>query len=276
MTLTFPEGFKWGGATSAQQVEGALLEDGAGRSMWYGFARTPGHIVGGDLQDVACDHYRRYREDVALMRELGLTGYQFSASWARVLPDGTGGQQAGLDFYDRLVDELLAAGISPMTVSTRGSCQSASPTWAGGEPRLRELDGRLRGGPVRQARRPRRPLADDVRADVRRSLRLRGRRAGAGRARPPRGPAGDAQRAAGTRPDGAGVPRQRRNGRHRDHQRDGRHPPGDRRPGRRRGRASGSTPTTTRSTSTRSSAASTRRCSPSGSPTGGRATPTRT
>ncbi len=116
-TLQFPEGFLWGGATSAQQVEGSLLEDGAGKSMWYGFARTPGHVVGGDLQDVACDHYRRYREDVALMREVGIDGYQFSVSWARVLPDGTGRvNQAGLDFYDRLVDELLAAGISPMTV----------------------------------------------------------------------------------------------------------------------------------------------------------------
>jgi beta-glucosidase len=115
--LTFPDRFKWGGATSAQQVEGSLLEDGAGRSMWYGFARTPGHIVGGDLQDVACDHYRRYKEDVAIMRDLGLTGYQFSVSWARVLPEGTGRvNQTGLDFYDRLVDELLDAGISPMTV----------------------------------------------------------------------------------------------------------------------------------------------------------------
>lgn len=115
--LTFPDGFKWGGATSAQQVEGALLEEGAGRSMWYGFARTPGHVVGGDLQDVACDHYHLYRDDVAVMRELGLTGYQFSVSWARVLPEGTGTvNQSGLDFYDRLVDELLAAGISPMTV----------------------------------------------------------------------------------------------------------------------------------------------------------------
>ena len=87
-SLTFPNGFKWGGATSAQQVEGALLEDGAGRSMWYGFARTPGHIVGGDLQDVACDHYHRYADDVAIMRDLGLNAYQFSVSWARVLPDG--------------------------------------------------------------------------------------------------------------------------------------------------------------------------------------------
>ena len=115
--VRFPDGFLWGTATSAQQVEGSLLADGAGRSMWYGFARTPGHIVGGDLQDVACDHYARYREDVAIMRELGLPAYQFSTSWARVLPDGTGRVNAeGLDFYDRLVDELLGAGVSPMAV----------------------------------------------------------------------------------------------------------------------------------------------------------------
>jgi beta-glucosidase len=115
--LRFPEGFLWGAATSAQQVEGALLEDGAGRSWWYGFARTPGNIVTGATQDVACDHYHRYREDVALMREIGLNAYQFSPSWARVLPDGTGRvNQAGLDFYDRLVDALLEADISPMTV----------------------------------------------------------------------------------------------------------------------------------------------------------------
>ena len=115
--VRFPDGFLWGAATSAQQVEGSLLADGAGRSMWYGFARTPGHVVGGQLQDVACDHYVRYRADVGIMRELSLPSYQFSVSWARVLPDGTGRVNArGLDFYDRLVDELLAADVSPMTV----------------------------------------------------------------------------------------------------------------------------------------------------------------
>jgi beta-glucosidase len=115
--VRFPDGFLWGAATSAQQVEGSLLADGAGRSMWYGFARTPGHIAGGDLQDVACDHYVRYREDVGILRRLGLPSYQFSVSWARVLPDRTGRvNEPGLDFYDRLVDELLAAGVSPMAV----------------------------------------------------------------------------------------------------------------------------------------------------------------
>lgn len=115
--LQFPDGFLWGGATSAQQVEGALLEDGAGRSWWYGFARTPGNIMRGDLQDVACDHYHRYGDDIAIMRDLGLNAYQFSVSWARVLPEGVGRvNERGLDFYDRLVDGLLDAGISPMTV----------------------------------------------------------------------------------------------------------------------------------------------------------------
>jgi beta-glucosidase len=112
----FPQGFAWGAATSAQQVEGSLLADGAGHSMWHGFARTPGNIASGQLQDVACDHYRRHRDDVALMKRLGLPSYQFSTSWARVMPDGMTVNPAGLDFYDRLVDDLVAAGISPMTV----------------------------------------------------------------------------------------------------------------------------------------------------------------
>ncbi len=112
--LTFPEGFIWGASTSAYQIEGATHEDGRGESVWDTFSRLPGAIAGGDTADVACDHYHRCREDVALMAELGLKAYRFSIAWPRVLPQGTGAvNEAGLDFYDRLVDALLAAGIEP-------------------------------------------------------------------------------------------------------------------------------------------------------------------
>jgi len=113
-TLEFPEGFVWGCATASYQIEGAWNEDGKGESIWDRFCHTPGHIKDGDTGDVACDHYHRYREDVALMKELGLKGYRFSISWPRVFPQGRGQvNPKGLDFYSRLVDELLAAGITP-------------------------------------------------------------------------------------------------------------------------------------------------------------------
>ena len=110
----FPAGFVWGAATSAYQIEGSPLADGAGPSIWQRFAHTPGMMANGDHGDVACDHYRRYKDDVQLMRALGLQSYRFSIAWARVLPEGTGRvNQKGLDFYSRLVDELLANGIEP-------------------------------------------------------------------------------------------------------------------------------------------------------------------
>src|ERR1700680_2238427 len=87
---TFPASFLWGSATSAYQIEGSPLADGAGPSIWQRFAHTPGMTRNGDTGDVACDHYRRFREDIALMRELGLKAYRFSIAWARVLPEGTG------------------------------------------------------------------------------------------------------------------------------------------------------------------------------------------
>jgi beta-glucosidase len=115
MPARFPPGFLWGAATSAYQVEGSPLADGAGASNWHRFCHTPGLVRDGDRGDVACDHYRRMPADVALMRELGLTAYRFSLSWSRVLPAGTGAvNEPGLDFYRRLVDELLAAGIAPV------------------------------------------------------------------------------------------------------------------------------------------------------------------
>ncbi|UCE87373.1 MAG: beta-glucosidase [Deltaproteobacteria bacterium] len=112
--VSFPDGFEWGAATAAYQIEGAAYEDGKGLSIWDVFCRQPGRVQGGDSGDVACDHYHRFRDDVALMAELGLQAYRFSISWPRVIPFGAGEvNESGLAFYDRLVDELLAAGIRP-------------------------------------------------------------------------------------------------------------------------------------------------------------------
>jgi beta-glucosidase len=110
----FPEGFLWGAATSAYQIEGSPLADGAGAGIWHLFSHAPGRTANGDTGDVACDHYRRFPEDIALMRRLGLRAYRFSLAWGRILPQGRGRvNQAGLDFYSRLIDSLLEAGIKP-------------------------------------------------------------------------------------------------------------------------------------------------------------------
>ncbi|MFD6323854.1 GH1 family beta-glucosidase [Streptomyces sp. NPDC058442] len=110
----FPPAFLWGAATSAYQIEGAVREDGRTPSIWDTFSHTPGKTAGGDTGDIAVDHYHRYRDDVALMAELGLGAYRFSIAWPRVQPTGRGpAVQRGLDFYRRLVDELLAHGIKP-------------------------------------------------------------------------------------------------------------------------------------------------------------------
>jgi beta-glucosidase len=112
--LRFPAGFWWGAATAAYQIEGATGEDGRTPSIWDTFAAWPGRVDGGHTGARACDHYHRYAGDVRLMAELGLSAYRFSVSWPRVLPHGGARPNAaGLDFYDRLVDELLAAGIRP-------------------------------------------------------------------------------------------------------------------------------------------------------------------
>jgi beta-glucosidase len=115
MTLyRFPSNFTWGAATASYQIEGAWNEDGKGESIWDHFSHTPGKIFNGDTGDVACDHYHRLPEDIAIMRQLGLKAYRFSISWPRVLPTGHGMvNPAGLDFYERLVDSLLAANIEP-------------------------------------------------------------------------------------------------------------------------------------------------------------------
>lgn len=114
-TRRFPPGFVWGCATSAYQIEGSPLADGAGPSIWHRFAHTPGRVVDNEHADVACDHYRRYASDVELMHSLGMQAYRFSISWARIFPEGIGRvNPAGLGFYERLVDALLAKDIQPM------------------------------------------------------------------------------------------------------------------------------------------------------------------
>jgi beta-glucosidase len=111
---SFPQGFLWGSATAAYQVEGAVHEDGRGPSIWDTFSHTPGKTNNGDTGDVADDHYHRYKEDIQLMKAIGLKTYRFSIAWPRVFPQGTGTPNPkGLDFYNRMLDELLAAGIQP-------------------------------------------------------------------------------------------------------------------------------------------------------------------
>ncbi len=113
--IAFPKDFVWGAATASYQIEGAAFEDGKGLSVWDAFSRRPGAVFEGHNGDVACDHYHRYREDLALMKALGLGAYRFSVSWPRVLPEGTGAvNPKGLDFYERLIDGLLELGIRPM------------------------------------------------------------------------------------------------------------------------------------------------------------------
>jgi beta-glucosidase len=112
--LSFPEGFTWGAATSAYQIEGAWNEDGRGISIWDTFAHQPGKTYQGHHGDTAADHYHRWSEDIGLMSELGLNAYRFSISWPRLIPAGSGPvNQAGMDFYDRLIDNLLEKGIQP-------------------------------------------------------------------------------------------------------------------------------------------------------------------
>jgi beta-glucosidase len=111
---SFPSGFVFGAATASYQIEGAANEDGRGSSIWDTYSHTPGRTDRGDTGDVACDHYHRYPEDVALLRELGVDSYRFSIAWPRIQPDGSGpANPKGLDFYSRLVDALLEAGIEP-------------------------------------------------------------------------------------------------------------------------------------------------------------------
>jgi beta-glucosidase len=114
MAESFPDQFLWGASTSAYQIEGAVNADGRGPSIWDAFSHQPGNILGDATGDVACDHYHRWPEDLALMRELGIGAYRLSTAWPRILPEGRGKPNAkGLEFYDRLVDALMADGIEP-------------------------------------------------------------------------------------------------------------------------------------------------------------------
>ncbi|MCL4252070.1 MAG: beta-glucosidase [Anaerolineae bacterium] len=115
MSTQFPQGFYWGTATASFQIEGATKADGRGESIWDRFAATPGKIRTGETGDPACESYHRYAEDIALMQAMNLNAYRFSIAWPRVIPDGSGTvNDKGLDYYDRLVDALLAAGITPL------------------------------------------------------------------------------------------------------------------------------------------------------------------
>lgn len=157
-SYTFPKGFLWGSATSAYQVEGSPLADGAGPSIWQRFAHTPGMTHEGDTGDLACDHYRRFRDDIALMRALGFKAYRFSVAWSRVLPEGKGRvNPAGVDFYERLVDTLLDNAIEPMVtlyhwdlpaaLDDRGGWLNPDiASWFGDYARIlyRRLDGRVK------------------------------------------------------------------------------------------------------------------------------------
>ncbi|SCE37884.1 beta-glucosidase, partial [Streptomyces sp. Termitarium-T10T-6] len=109
-----PADFTWGVAAAAYQIEGAVAEDGRSPSIWDTFSHTPGKVDGGDTGDTACDHYHRVPEDIGLIKRLGADAYRFSIAWPRVVPGGDGPvNKAGLDFYDRLVDGLLEAGVTP-------------------------------------------------------------------------------------------------------------------------------------------------------------------
>ena len=156
-TRSFPADFLFGAATAAYQIEGARHEDGRTDSIWDAFCRMPGAVINADNGDVACDHYHRYRDDVALMRDLGLQTYRFSTSWARVRPDGGPVNAKGIDFYSRLVDELLGAGIKPwLTLYHWDLPQALEERGRLGEPRHRRALPRLRARGARRARRPRR------------------------------------------------------------------------------------------------------------------------
>ncbi len=114
MKKEFPKKFFWGAATASYQIEGAWKQDGKGESVWDMFSHTPGKVYNENNGDVACDHYNRFKEDVKIMKEIGLQTYRLSLSWPRIMPDGTGAvNKKGLEFYSKLIDELLKAGITP-------------------------------------------------------------------------------------------------------------------------------------------------------------------
>ncbi|GAB9470947.1 Beta-galactosidase [Globisporangium polare] len=141
--VTFPEGFVWGTATASYQIEGATNEGGRGDCIWDAFSRTPGKVFHGDTGDVAVDHYHRYKEDVQLMKKMGLKSYRLSIAWPRIIPAGVGKvNEQGVDFYNRLIDELIANGIEPLATLYH---------WDLPLPLLIEYDGWLGGKHIQDA-----------------------------------------------------------------------------------------------------------------------------
>ena len=207
-TTNFPTGFLWGAATASYQIEGAWQADGKSESIWDHFAHTPGKISDGSTGDVACDHYHRWRDDIALMRELGLQAYRFSIAWPRVLPNGWGkANQAGLDFYSRLVDGLLDAGITPCVTLYHWDLPQVLQD-RGGWPARLICSGvrRVRRRRHAAAWRPGEELDHAERTLVQLAPELFPRRAGAGAPRPRRRIGCGASSAAGARLGHAGHP----------------------------------------------------------------------
>ena len=131
--MSFRKDFIWGAATASYQIEGAAYEDGKGLNIWDRFSHEPGKILEGHTGDTACDHYHRFKEDVTLMKEMGVKNYRFSISWARLLPNGVGEvSEAGVAFYNALIDELGANGIRPLPLRFAGKGRLGKP----GKPEL--------------------------------------------------------------------------------------------------------------------------------------------
>ena len=169
MTRSFPSDFVWGAATASYQIEGAVHEDGRGPSIWDTFSHTPGKTHNGDTGDVACDHYHRVPEDVALMAELGLRAYRFSVAWPRIVPTGSGAvNQAGIDFYSRLVDELLGQRhrARSLTLYHWDLPQALQDDGGWTDPRDRRAVRRVRRGRRPRPRRPGRDVHHAERAVV--------------------------------------------------------------------------------------------------------------
>ena len=210
----FPSGFIWGTATSAYQVEGAVNEDGRGPSIWDTFSHTPGKIGDGTNADIANDHYHRYKDDVGLIKDLGAKAYRFSIAWPRVFPNGDGAPNPkGLDFYNRLVDELLAQGIEPYATLYHWDLPQSLQDRVGGWRSTRYVEGvwRLCRLCRRAAERPREEFLHDQRGRPFPQFRLwLGHRCARPEAADRRTQPGAPQRRARPRPCGAGDPRQGR------------------------------------------------------------------
>src|SRR5215472_9281238 len=139
----FPADFVWGASTSSYQIEGAVGEDGRGKSIWDVFSHTPGRVKNGDTGDIACDHYHRWCDDIDLLARGNFSAYRFSTAWPRILPSGGGAvEQRGLDFYERLVDGLMANGITPWLCLYHWTCRRPCRRQAAGSIAIRPQNSR--------------------------------------------------------------------------------------------------------------------------------------